>query len=208
MRITLVAEGTSDQALLPIIAWALREAGVTSDLETTWADLNNFPRRPLDLAEKIRVANELFPSDLLIVHRDADGAGRDSRLEEIARAVGPLLLTVRHVCLIPVTMSEAWLLFDEAAIRSAAGNPYSRCQLSLPKLGETERIADPKHTLFEQLRIASELTGRRLRKFDRNRARAQVAEYIDDFSPLRNLTAFRAFEQDLRDILMVIVLES
>ena len=90
--------------------------------------------------------------------------------------------------IIPITMSEAWLLSNESAIRLAGGNPYSRCQLNLPKLSETERIADPKHTLFEQLRVASELTGRRLRKFDRNRARAQVAEYIDDFSPLRALT--------------------
>jgi hypothetical protein len=208
MRITLVAEGTSDQALLPIIRWVLRDAGVASDLETIWADLKSFPRRPLDLAEKIRVANELFPCDLLIVHRDADGAGRDLRLEEITQAVGPLLLTVRYVCLVPITMSEAWLLFNEGAIRSASGNPYSRCQLRLPNPSETERIADPKHLLFEQLRTASELTGRRLRKFDRNRARSQVAEYIDDFSPLRGLTAFCAFEEDIRNTLTLMVPEN
>ena len=201
MRVTLVSEGTSDQALLPIISWALREAGIKSDLETRWADLSGLPRRPASLPERIRVANELFPCDLLIVHRDADNAGRDARFEEITRAVGPLVLTTPHVCLIPIRMSEAWLLFNEGAVRLAAGNPYSRCELTLPTLRETERIADPKLTLFEQLRIASELKGRRLQKFDRNRARAQVAEYIDDFGPLRALTAFRAFEEDIRGVL-------
>jgi hypothetical protein len=101
-------------------------------------------------------------------------------------------------------MSEAWLLFTEDAIRLAAGNPYSRCQLDLPTTREAERLADPKHVLFEKLREASELTGRRLRKFDRNRARAQVAEYIDDFSPLRSFAAFLAFEEDLRTVMPIL----
>jgi hypothetical protein len=197
MRVTLVSEGTSDQALLPIIDWTLREAGLKSDLELTWADLRGLPSRPISLAERIKAAYELFPCDLLIIHRDADGSDRQARVNEIAEAMGPLLLTNRHVCLIPVRMSEAWLLFDERAIRLAAGNPYSSCTLYLPKLNQLERLADPKQTLFEQLRIASELSGRRLRKFDRNRARAQVVEYIDDFSPLRRLSAFQAFEQDI-----------
>ena len=208
MRITLVAEGTSDQAMLPIISWALRAAGIESDLEVRWADLSGLPKKPVDLPEKIRIANEFFPCELLIVHRDADNAGREARLDEIARAVGPLLLTTPHVCLIPVRMSEAWLLFNEQAIRSAAGNPYSHCPLHLPNVREAERMADPKHTLFEQLRIASELTGRRLQKFDRNRARAQVAEYIDDFSPLRGFVAFRAFEEDIQAVLPLITTQT
>jgi len=207
MRITLVSEGTSDQAMLPIISWVAREAGIESDLEVRWADLSGLPKRPVSLPEKIRIANEFFPCDLLIVHRDADNAGREERLDEIARAIGPLLLTIPHVCLVPIRMSEAWLLFNEQAIRSAAGNPYSRCQLHLPSIREAERMADPKHTLFEQLRVASELTGRRLLKFDRNRARAQVAEYIDDFAPLRGFVAFRAFEEDIRAVLPLITTE-
>lgn len=198
MRITLVSEGSSDQALLPIIDWALREAGLESDLELRWADLRGLPSRPASLAERIRVAYDFFPCELLIVHRDADSTDRQTRFDEIAEAMGPLLLNHKHVCLIPVRMSEAWLLIDERAIRLAAGNPNSNCALGMPKLSQIERLADPKQTLFDQLRIASELSGRRLRKFDRNRARAQVAEYIDDFEPLRKLVAFQAFESDIR----------
>jgi hypothetical protein len=204
MRTTLVAEGSSDQALLPIIEWTLREAGIGADLEINWANLSGLPRRPVGLGEKIRIATEFFPCDLLIVHRDSNGAGREARLEEVATAVGPLQLTIPYVPLIPVKMLEAWLLFSEQALRSAAGNPYSRCALELPNAHELERLADPKHKLFDQLRIASELTGRRLQRFDRNRARAQISEYIDDFSPLRRLSAFRAFEDDLRAVLPIV----
>jgi hypothetical protein len=208
MRATLVTEGSSDRALVSIIMWALNESGVQSNIETTWADLSNLPSRPRNLADKVRYANELFPCELMIVHRDSDGAGRAARVEEINGAVGHLLLNVPHVCIIPVRMLEAWLLFDEQAIRKAAGNPYGTCELHLPNARETEREADPKHLLFEQLRIASELTGRRLKKFDRNAARAQIAEFVDDFSPLRQHSAFCDFERDLQNALTLAALQA
>ena len=204
MKTTLVAEGSSDRALLPVITWTLREVGVKHDLETNYADLSGLPSRPDKLADKVRLAAELFPCDLLIVHRDADNAGREARKEEIATAIGLLQVVTPYVALIPLKASEAWLLLDENALRCAAGNPYSNCALDLPNAREVERLADPKHTLFDQLRIASELTGRRLQKFNRNRARAQIAEYMDDFSRLRELGAFRAFEEDLRAIVPLV----
>lgn len=204
MRVTLVSEGSSDQALIPIIRWTLQQAGVQSDMEIQWADFRGIPRKPTGLDQKIRLANELFPCDLLIVHRDSNGVGRDARLMEISQAVGLLQLTVPYACLVPIKMLEAWLLFDEHAIRSAAGNPYGRIQLNIPNAAAVERNADAKGTLFELLRVASELTGRRLQKFDRNRARAQVAEYIDDFSPLRKLEGFRLFEADIKQTLSVV----
>jgi len=204
MRITLVSEGSSDQALIPIIRWTLQQAGVQSDMEIQWADLRGIPRKPVGLDQKISLANELFPCDLLIVHRDSNSVGREARLTEISQAVGLLQLTVPYTCLVPIKMLEAWLLFDKQAIRSAAGNPYGRIQLNIPNAAAVERDADAKGTLFELLRIASELTGRRLQKFDRNRARAQVAEYIDDFSPLRELEGFRQFEADIQQTLSVL----
>jgi hypothetical protein len=51
------------------------------------------------------------------------------------------------VCVIPVKMTEAWLLIDEKAIREAAGNPKGRQPLNLPKPSKTEELSDPKETL-------------------------------------------------------------
>jgi hypothetical protein len=194
MRFILVAEGTSDQALEPIIRWLLRQKlpiSCTYDLQ--------FIRKRVDL--NIEIANAAEHSDIVIVHRDADGHGFQARLQEIQNAAG---LFNFYVPLIPVRMMEAWLLFDEVAIRSAASNPKSRVDLQLPSKKIWETIADPKTALFESLIIATEYSGRKLRDFDKNAARARVAQLIQDFSPLRQLTGFQHFEAQLDQVLQTL----
>lgn len=39
LRYTLVADGSSDVALLPILTWLLRRNGVALSIQATWADL-------------------------------------------------------------------------------------------------------------------------------------------------------------------------
>jgi len=96
---------------------------------------------------------------------------------------------------IPVQMTEAWLLFDEVALRHAAGNPNGKNPLKLPELSKIEQIPNPKEILFQILREASELTARRLKKFNLAGARIRITELIDDFSPLLALRAFQALEK-------------
>ena len=98
-------------------------------------------------------------------------------------------------------MTEAWLLFDEAAIRQAAGNPRSATPLDLPPLTRVEELPDPKTVLNETLLRATEKPARRLRKFRTGQAVQRVAELIEDYSPLRRAIAFNTLEQDLRAIL-------
>ena len=94
-------------------------------------------------------------------------------------------------------MQEAWLLIDQSALRKAAGNPLGRRPLQVPDPKTLEDLPNPKQTLHELLRQASELHGRRLRRFNRDvRARVyRVAQEIGDFGPLRGLTAFRRLER-------------
>ena len=103
--------------------------------------------------------------------------------------------------LIPVRALEAWFLFDEPAIRRAAGNPSGRQPLVLPLLKDVEAISSPKEKLEETMRVASGLEGRRRRKLEVGSAVHRLADLIEDFGPLRNLAAFAAFEQDLADAL-------
>lgn len=93
------------------------------------------------------------------------------------------------------------MLFDEVAIRRAAGNPNGRVKLWLPRLAEIEKISDPKELLYELLRSASGRSGRRIKSFSAPQAARLVAEYISDFSSLRALPAFRSFEQELQQML-------
>src|SRR5208283_4198439 len=97
----------------------------------------------------------------------------------------------------PVRMQEAWLLIDQHAIRRAAGNPASHIPLNMPDLNRIEALPNPKDTLYSLLRVASDFTGRRLHRLNPASLRYRVAELIADFSPLRNLPAFAALEQDL-----------
>lgn len=92
-------------------------------------------------------------------------------------------------------MQEAWLLIDEAALREAAGRPSDRQPVDTPKLKELERIAHPKAMLYEALRKASELTGRRARQFRPAVAARRLAALIGDWSPLHGLAAFRSLHE-------------
>ncbi len=87
-------------------------------------------------------------------------------------------------------MLEAWLLFDETAIRRAAGNPNGRDKIDLPKLTRIESEPDPKQLLCDILSKASGLTGRKLKRFKPLSKRHLVAEEITSFAPLLKLEPF------------------
>lgn len=196
LRYTLVTDGPSDQILLEPLTWLLRQhISSKTAVQPSWADLRHLRRRPEGLKGRLQTALELFPCDLLFVHRDAETASRKTRVKEIQLAVNSLDNPIPTVCVVPVRMQEAWLLLDEIAIRRAAGNPNGRMQLTLP--ANAERVANPKEVLYHTLRAASGLTGRRLKKFRFASARRRVVELIDDFSILRRLKAFQALEAEL-----------
>lgn len=166
------------------------------------SDTPRFRRK--GLLERIDRALDLFPCDLLIVHRDAEREPREKRVEEIRLALSARALRPSHqpaVCVVPVRMTEAWLLFDEATIRATVGVPRGTMTLSLQRLRDIESTPDPKALLHTALQVASELRGRRLVKFNATFHAHRVAESITDYSPLRYLAAFRALENELIDTL-------
>jgi hypothetical protein len=197
IQYTLLSDGSSDQALLPILSFVLRERGAET-VEPQWADIGRLREPPQALPERIRTAIDLYPCDLLFVHRDAERVGHDIRREEIIRALDAADIDVASVCVVPVRMTEAWLLIDERAIRKAAGRPQGRAALNLPQLRRLEEQADPKASLHQALRDASELRGRRLRDFPVSQRVRRVAELISGYGALRALSAFRALEQEVR----------
>ena len=137
------------------------------------------------------------PYDLLFVHRDAENRDYKTRTREIEQAFAKAEESTAYVPVIPIRMTEAWLLFDEVLIRKAAGNPNGRMALSLPGPATLERLQNPKATLRTALVTASSSKPRLRKLFDVNHARQRVAELAQDFSPLRQLTAFQHFERDL-----------
>ena len=188
LRIALLADGSSDRALLRIIESSLRS--MEPDLAIGQP---SFEKRDGGLEAAMRAVIRDHRPDILFVHRDAERASLERRRQEIPPVDHPL------VRIVPVRMTEAWLLFDEDATRAAADHPGGTIPLELPALVRVESLPDPKTVLHDALTAAADLHGRRRRKkFDQRIGQRvlRVAEYIDDFSPLRRLGAFRAFEDE------------
>ncbi len=189
VRFTLVAEGSSDRVLIPILRWML--GSHHSDFE--WigqpANLHELPKPPRGLQEKIATAAELFPADVIFVHRDADRESPSKRRVEISEALSALPSSPARYCVpvIPVRMTEAWLLISESALRAASGNPRGRKPLNLPSLSQLESVSDPKQLLQDLLLEASELAGRRRKKFSFPERRARIPEFLEDLEVLLNL---------------------
>lgn len=201
MRCTFVTDGSSDRQLIPILEWVLRNVGKIPSISSQWADFSR-GKKPAGLAARIERALELYPCDLLFIHRDAEKQAPEWRVQEINDALAEI--QQHHippaVCVVPVRMQEAWLLFDESAIRNAAGNPNGTTPLNLPPLSSVESIPDPKKVLHDMLQNACGLSGRRLKKFSPNRAAAFVTQYATDYTKLRRLSAFQQLEKDVESL--------
>ncbi|MFZ4814644.1 MAG: hypothetical protein ACOYL5_08920 [Phototrophicaceae bacterium] len=204
IEFVLVCDGSSDSLLIPIITWSLTYHFPHHEFQGGWADTRQLKKPPKDLVGRITEGLRLNKSaTLLFVHRDAERDEKKTfaeRKAEIQKAMKNIKNPTPYVCVIPVRMMEAWLLFDEQAIRTAAGNPNGKVKLRLPPIKSLESLPDPKETLYALLRKASELQGRDLDKFRPQRAIHDILERIDDFSPLRHLSAFQTLESDIRQL--------
>lgn len=188
----LLADGTSDRALLPIILWTLQDLWPEGEFVAP----DFLPRNAKPIEEKILDINTRYRPDLVFVHRDAENLSYEERVVEIP-------VHDRIVPVVPVRMTEAWLLIDENALRKASDNPNGRVPLTLPPLLRLERI-HAKPELHELLMLASGKTRRRLKKFNVEGAVHRLATIIDDFAPLSRLAAFREFRERLRHALQML----
>jgi hypothetical protein len=182
--------------LLPTLDWLLKLHCPNRAIESQWADLRRVPRPSNRLSDRIKLALELYECDLLFVHRDAERQPVELRHKEIHSALEGLS-TPPIVCVIPVRMQESWLLFDERAIRKAAGNPNGRQRITLPLLSKVENLPDPKKVLFQLIRKASGLSGARLKKLKPNKLAYNISLTIVDFTPLQTVSSFRCLEEEL-----------
>jgi hypothetical protein len=198
MQYTLVADGSSDKILMAPIEWLLRDVFPTESINGAFYAR---VRQGEGLAANLRLALLAYPCEVLFIHRDAENQSQDLRRQEIVEAMAEIPdPRPRHICVIPVRMSEAWFLFNEAAIRRAADKPNGQAYLDLPSLSRVESLPDPKATLYDLLLTASEASGRRRKDFRPEQRVHRLAELIDSYAPLRTLSAFQAFEEDIQQL--------
>ncbi|HDR9471442.1 hypothetical protein [Burkholderia multivorans] len=192
VRYTLLADGSSDSALLPIIQWVIEQnfPGLATIPEFA---RNGIPAPSEGLRRRVDAALGLYACDVLFVHRDAERDDPNDRRAQIANELGDL--ETAWIPVIPVRMTEAWLLGDERAIRKAAENPNGKIGLAIPPRARWETLPDPKKELFRLLHLAADRPARRA--INEGQCRHRVAALTADFSHLRALPSFQAFEEDV-----------
>jgi hypothetical protein len=203
LRYTLLTDGPSDEALLPLLTWLLRQKNIQQPIQSEWADLRRLPNPPKKLSQRIEKTLDLYPCELLFIHRDAEKIPFEDRKKEIENAIKKMPNKGKvppSVCVIPVRMQEAWLLFDENAIRKASGNPHGQNTLRLPRLVQLEQLSNPKDVLHNLIREASGLNAHRQKKLNLGVITRRVAEFVIDYSPLRNLSAFSDLENEIGQV--------
>ncbi|MGW4114479.1 hypothetical protein ACWEFJ_26700 [Actinosynnema sp. NPDC004786] len=199
LSVLFLGEGTSDSGIVPQVEMCAARLGI--EVAITDPDLGRLPNPPgKSVTEKLRTSLSIGGKyDLVIVHRDADRDGREARLREIATAFRDAAPDLLFASVIPIRMTEAWLLTDEGEIRTVAGNPRGRARLDLPGPSRVESVPDPKKLLKDVLGVASGLTGRKLAKFQERfpQHRRQLLERLDPDGPIREVPSWRSFVSDL-----------
>ncbi len=179
----VIADGGTDRAPVPILNWAIHRLDPHVEI-----------LEPVVRKRKGSVGQFLQSYQtgamLVFMHRDAEGESLSSRLSEF-----PSGSNYRVVPVVPVRMTEAWLLISSEAIAAAADRPDQA--VDLPPLTALESLANPKQVLENCLRSAAgDPTGRRRKKFDASLVtrRVNVANLIRDYSALEQVAAFRQFQ--------------
>ena len=184
----VVADGGTDRLLVPIIQWAVHR--LDPGVEILEPEFRKRRGSVSDFLAAYRTG-----AMLIFVHRDSEAFTLDERLKEFHTVDRQDVVPV-----VPVRMSESWLLFDGSAIAKAASTP--KAPVPVPSITEIEHIPDPKGRLDQLLlQAAGTPSGRRGRIFQRSivNRRVSVAEYIADYSPLENVPAFRRFQEVLAE---------
>lgn len=202
----LYCEGSTDALFLAPLLRRLREdaaAQVRARVEVPdTLVLEDAPRdRVLPRDERIERAARAAQGawGVLFIHADADGREPEAALRErvqpaVARLAGLLGARQQAVAVVPVRMTEAWLLADADALRKATGSLLDDTALGLDEALRRgpERVREPKVVLDAALVRA----GPRLRPAQRAGCIARMGEEVS-LPRLRHLAAFQRLETDL-----------
>lgn len=204
LRGLFLADGPSDLPLAAHLESLCAEHG--REVEVTPIDPRTLRAPSRTVKDRLRfLLHQDADPDLVFVHRDAEARDPAERIAEVRDgAASAGVDAAKVVPVVPVRMTEAWLLLDEAEIRRVAGRPGSTNRLNLPRLAGIESLADPKERLRDVLLEAAEPRGRRRREQflrDFGRHRRLLLQRLDLHGPINELDAWCRLKQDIADVL-------
>lgn len=199
----LVREGSSDNGLSRILESALLNFGFTE------CHIESIEQKGT-VEQLLLQAFNLYPdADIIFVHRDADNAGYDKRLQEVDDAAVILNSKQRFnseiVPVIPVTETESWIIYALTDEQFRSDMNYSGVA-SIPKRSDVERISDAKERLEDIVRDRFRIifSNRRRRDYSFNEERKRILESISETNVMEGCNSFNQFLEKTRSILHVV----
>jgi hypothetical protein len=209
--LALYAEGRTDERFLPVIIQRTADH-ILRQRALTLVDVLEPLSLKADTAASSRkerilsVAKQAAGFHALIVHSDADAPTADDALQDRFE-LGQRLVqeSENNVCrdllpIIPITMTEAWMMADVEAFREVVGTDLRAEELGFPaRPHQVEAIQDPKHEL--NMVLSQTFAQRRRRK------KARLGQYYEPLARhirldrLENVPAFQRFTNDLTNVL-------
>jgi hypothetical protein len=215
ISVGLLVEGTTDVTFLqPIIQKTLDEIAFdcSGQIDTNIIILErekkpekiNFAERILDVS---KTGWEKYSLQILCVHSDADDRTSATVFQtKIIPARNALSVlsdeeAKEHctclVAIVPIQETEAWMLADKVLLKEEIGTKKSDSELDINRAPET--IASPKEVIANAIRIAcQDAPSRRRRDLTISDLYAPVGQRLE-LDKLRTLSAYQAFEEEMRD---------
>jgi len=209
--LALYAEGRTDERFLPVIVqreadWLLRQHALAAVDVLEPLSLEADPEASNRAKRILSVARQAAGFHALIVHADADAPTAGDALQHRFQPGRRLVQESENdACrdllpIIPIRMTEAWMMADVEAFREVVGTDLRAEDLGFPtRSHQVEAIQDPKHEL--NMALSQIFTRRRRRK------KARLRQYYEPLARhirldrLENIPAFRQFADDLADVL-------
>ena len=204
LNICLYTEGTTDIRFLEnIVQQTYERAAIQAygeiDIELHVITIDktglNFTQQVLKAAQK---AKQEYGATIICVHSDADSSSIDNTLNtKFVPAQRCLLEQENDSCsrilvnLIPVHMTEAWILADKQLLKRQIGTTLSDTELNLNK--DPESIRNPKLAIENAIRIARQnIVKRRRRNLGIGELYAPLGQLIN-IDQLMDLKSYRQF---------------
>ena len=213
--LALYAEGRTDDRFLPIVIQRTAEQILAqrgrqvADVHAPIVVNGGIDRMHRGRAERIlEAARRAHGYHALIVHADADHPTPDRAMEE---RIQPGIELVRQseeaVCeqlvpIVPVQMTEGWMLADSRALCEVIGTDLDARSLELPQYAhQVESDADPKLTLNQAIQNALAGRPRRRRRLDMGTLYEPLARQMS-LARLRTVPSYARFVGELTDLLI------
>jgi hypothetical protein len=178
---------------------------IETELKTIEIDKTDHHGFVEQVLEASRKGKEEYEITLICLHTDADEATHqkafDTKITPAKNALNEK--NEQKYCkiavpIVPIQMTEAWMLADKELLKSEIGTNKSNSDLGIHR--EPETIADPKDTIKNAIRIAKENSTKRKRRkgLDISDLYQIIGQKLE-LSKLDGISSYQEFKNDLRN---------